>query len=768
MQAMNGPTFAPAAPAAAAKPTPPRPAAPVKAPARPDAEPGGGLRILTYLRLHWLMITFCGTLLGGLGAFVAWDLLASKYESYALLQVSSVPSSLANPNNPSQARTDFVTYMKTTAGLIKYEFVLNAALRDVKDLPTIKAQPDPIKFLSEELQVSAADGSEVIKISIAGHNPQDTQKIVNAVQAAFMAEVVQTEVAEKKKFLAKVDTAIGNMRVLLEGKAPKTTKADPKPGDPAQPGAFGNANPGAAGPPQLDVKDGGPPAAAPAAMDVFNHNPALMTGNLTGQWFKYQDQIEALTLKINETKRRLAAIDADMVALNKAPVDKLTIEAVERDGEVAQQAIQVRIASRNYEYAKGLANGDPTTEEAVNRKKILDYHEATLARLKKEKLDAIETVRRQAEYRRLKGAWDETKRQLESFEEQLAAAKAGLDRTQAQLLALPAPEKKLDANGRPMKEAYSIENTDLMMTDSVFASLIRQYLQTKLELDSPARVRVLQTASSPTQRDTKKQILGTVFAGLMGYVLIMLGVIAYETLGRRVSSLSDLKSAGPAPVVGVIPCQPTEAVGRNPAKRAAANEAIDKLRAYVAQTWLSRGATTVAVTSPLGDEGKAFTAFGLASSLAQAGCKTLLVDFDLRDPVLHTYAGVPNQTGVCEILLGETDVRSAIQFLPNGLHLLPSGKWSDEARKAAVGGRLEALLAKLKEPYDCLVLHHHALLTVAESVEIARRCEVVLVCAQYRETKAPLLRKATDRVATMEIPYSGVVYVGATEQEALC
>ena len=37
------------------------------------------------------------------------------------------------------------------------------------------------------------------------------------------------------------------------------------------------------------------------------------------------------------------------------------------------------------------------------------------------------------------------------------------------------------------------------------------------------------------------------------------------------------------------------------------------------------------------------------------------------------------------------------------------------------------------------------------------------MCALYRETKAPLLRKATDRVAAMEIPYSGVVYVGSDD-----
>jgi Mrp family chromosome partitioning ATPase len=281
-------------------------------------------------------------------------------------------------------------------------------------------------------------------------------------------------------------------------------------------------------------------------------------------------------------------------------------------------------------------------------------------------------------------------------------------------------------------------------------------------------VRILQAASHPTQKDTKKQILGTTFAGIMGFVLIAMGVVGYETVCRRVSSLADVRSAITAPVVGVVPCPPNGTAERDPVKRAAVNEAIDKLRAYVSQTWLSRGATSIVVTSPIGDEGKALTAFGLASSLAQAGYKTLLVDFDLREPALHAFAGVPNLAGVCELLRGETDMRAAVQFLPSGLHLLPAGKWSDEARKAATGERLEGVLARLKEPYDCVVLHGHAILTVAESVEVARRCEVVLVCARYRETATPLLKRAAERVATMEIPYTGVVYVGATEQEALC
>jgi hypothetical protein len=45
---------------------------------------------------------------------------------------------------------------------------------------------------------------------------------------------------------------------------------------------------------------------------------------------------------------------------------------------------------------------------------------------------------------------------------------------------------------------------------------------------------------------------------------------------------------------------------------------------------------------------------------------------------------------------------------------------------------------------------------------------VVLLCTLYRETRLPLLKRAAERLTAMEVPYSGVVYLGATANEALC
>src|SRR3954451_19972851 len=103
--AMNGPTFAQPTAAAAPKSAPPRPPAAPKAAARPDPDAGNGLRVLTYLRLHWLMIAFCGTLLGAAGAYAAWELLPSKYESTALIQVPSAQQSLTTQGNQAPGKT---------------------------------------------------------------------------------------------------------------------------------------------------------------------------------------------------------------------------------------------------------------------------------------------------------------------------------------------------------------------------------------------------------------------------------------------------------------------------------------------------------------------------------------------------------------------------------------------------------------------------------------------------------------------------------------
>jgi Mrp family chromosome partitioning ATPase/capsular polysaccharide biosynthesis protein len=737
--------------------------------------------VLTYLRLHWMMILFCGTFLGAGLAYAAWTLLPSKYESYALLQVASTPSGIGEGGDPHRGKTAFATYVKTAAQLIKSQFVLNAALNDLQKqyggLATLKEQGEPIKFLDEKLVVSYSEGSEIIRISMEGNNPDDVRKIVDAVKDAYFREVVEKEVQQKTSLLAKVGAVKLQLEDLMKLKgipvpglpAPVLASNTPSERPAEKPVAPLTLSGAAQGPdagliPAVALTPAVPVAAAAQVVAESDTVKRAKFQSLVQRTIQYETELTELPSTIKQRQAEVDFLEKQVNGLRHGPPAPESLAAADKDPEVMHLKKDAEKEWKNYNFKRSVSQNPDSAEVRhllAAAKKADDAHE----KLRLQKAHDAEQIRRNGQGKDLIEQYKQAMRAMQAARERQRVARVLLQGVQKELSLMPPPDAKEKEKGPQV----DLQHTEIATLDAMYSRVTAQHIGLDLELKGAiSRVTKRQDASTPLQKDTKKQVLGTVFAGLMGFGLIGLGVVAHETRVRKVSSLGELRATGPTAVVGVVPWMPDGGTARDPAKRADVNEAIDKLRSYVAQTWLARGATTVAVTSPLGDEGKSFTAFGLASSLAQAGYRTLLIDFDLRNPSLHPYAGVPNGVGVCELLRSETEARHAVLTLPNGLHFLPAGKWSDEARQAAVGGRLETLLARLREPFDCVVLHGHALLTAAESVEVARRAEVVLLCTLYRETRLPLLKRAAERVAAMEVPYSGVVYLGATPNEALC
>ena len=197
---MTGPTFAPTALAPA-----PRPAAPPRVPARVTPalkagaeEPASALRVLTYLRLHWMMILFCGGLLGAGLAYAAWSLMPVKYESTAQLLVTQNQAGLSG-GDANKGQADFQTYMRTQKALIRSEIVLRHAMNNtaykITDLPTLRGKDDPqvLSWLREKVIID--DTAQLLSITLEGDRPDDIPKIVDAVKDAYLA----IEVVEKDK-----------------------------------------------------------------------------------------------------------------------------------------------------------------------------------------------------------------------------------------------------------------------------------------------------------------------------------------------------------------------------------------------------------------------------------------------------------------------------------------------------------------------------------------------------------------------------------------
>jgi len=132
-------------------------------------------------------------------------------------------------------------------------------------------------------------------------------------------------------------------------------------------------------------------------------------------------------------------------------------------------------------------------------------------------------------------------------------------------------------------------------------------------------------------------------------------------------------------------------------------EQYRRLAGTIHEIQVERGLKTLMVTSSLPDEGKTLTVSNLALTLSESyRRRVLLIDADLRRPLLHEVFGVGNEQGLGEVLRS-TGVE--IPFLPLSEHLtiLPAGR-ADQPMEALTSDAMRLLLERCAANFDWVLL----------------------------------------------------------------
>src|SRR5579883_1339505 len=174
-------------------------------------------------------------------------------------------------------------------------------------------------------------------------------------------------------------------------------------------------------------------------------------------------------------------------------------------------------------------------------------------------------------------------------------------------------------------------------------------------------------------------------------------------------------------------------------------EAIRTLRNSILLTDFDRRLRSVLMTSASPSEGKSTVAAHLAATHAQQHKRTLLIDGDLRRPSVHRLFQVPNNVGLCDVLLKQISWLDAVIMTdsPKGLDILPAGPATHRASDL-MGMGLAELIEEAAREYDLVVLDAPPLLGFAEPLQMATAVDGVIVVARAGDTS----RKALSAVVT--------------------
>jgi len=176
-------------------------------------------------------------------------------------------------------------------------------------------------------------------------------------------------------------------------------------------------------------------------------------------------------------------------------------------------------------------------------------------------------------------------------------------------------------------------------------------------------------------------------------------------------------------------------------------EEFRTLRSQLYQLREKQPLRTILVTSSLPREGRTFVAANLAQVMArQPGCRTLLIDADLRNPSLHLALGTSAMPGLSEYLLGEVDELGILQRgQMENLFFLASGRPVSGQTEVVSNGRLKSLLDRLEPLFDWIIIDSPAAIPVSDSGLIANFCDGVLMVVRSDSTPFDLVRKARQK-----------------------
>jgi len=294
---------------------------------------------------------------------------------------------------------------------------------------------------------------------------------------------------------------------------------------------------------------------------------------------------------------------------------------------------------------------------------------------------------------------------------------------------------------------YTILSKEAEESDDLYQDLLRRLKEAGILEDLHSSNMTFVDKALPPAKPNHPNVPLLLGLGLLGG--LFLGAIAAaltDAVDNKIRGTEEIENMG-LPLLGVVPlfsaADLSEKIIAVDSRSSAFNEAIRALRSALLIARSGKPPQVLLVTSGSPTEGKSTLALNLAAAFAHYKKKVLLLEADMRRPVLKKRLRLET-TGGLSTLLADQSESVGPEMIPDhpDLYIMPAGPTPPYPSELLGAAPLESILTHWCQEFDFVVIDAPPILPVTDGQILIAHADATILIARAGKTSRVGLQRA--------------------------
>jgi len=351
---------------------------------------------------------------------------------------------------------------------------------------------------------------------------------------------------------------------------------------------------------------------------------------------------------------------------------------------------------------------------------------------------------------------------------------------------------------------YARLTRELKLNEDLYTLLAKKYKEAQIsEADRIQAASIITPAIEPDSPIKPNKFSNFSIGSVLGIFLGLIFAFVIEHLDTSIGTIEDVESYLKLPVLGVIPHIEAPGVLKHSKKnlfltqifspkqdklsnmktsllfyhstKSPFTESYHTLRTNIKLVNEEFSGNCLLFTSSGVNEGKTLTSLNFALAASQTGIKTLLIELDLRRPMLHKIFGIQRIPGITDCIVGkklwQQVVRGTTDFLLGGLalekllqtpgienfKLIPCGFIPHNPVDILSSEEASFLFNELKTKFELVIIDCSPVLLFADSLILSKYVDGTILVYRVGRIARGALKRAKDQIIAVKSKLLGIV-----------